>query len=480
MIVRSVLPYLAFSRRALVFNPAFLGACVIFSGCASSPKYAGPPEQVEVPQAWQSSSESSSEAFDPLAWAADFQDARLEAILEESLERNYDLQAASSRLDAALALSRSNRSELWPTLGGTGSGNNVRRSSSSGVSQTPTAETYGLNARLAWEIDLWGKLRNGARGDLADAEAAVADYQAARLSIAARTAKAWYTALEAQQQFALEQRIIEALTESSRIVEDNFSSGIAGALDVRLVRANLASTRSSLEQRRRNRDAAVRTLEVLLGRYPQSEFEVMAPLPEITTSSSAGIPSDLLLRRPDVLAAERRLAAAEQRKYESSKARLPSIDLVLSRGTSSAEVDEVFEFVERRIWTQSLAIAQTLFQGGRLKANFKRAKATYEQAVATYAQTVLQAFREVEDALSFESSFQEDQRLLQIAAEESIEAERLAWEEYGRGLTDITTALDAVRRSITAQRSLLQVTNQRIQNRIDLYLALGGGFDPQS
>ena len=138
---------------------------------------------------------------------------------------------------------------------------------------------------------------------------------------------------------------------------------------------------------------------------------------------------------------------------------------------------EVFDLVEKRIWSQSLTIAQTLFQGGRLRANYQRALATYEQAVATYSQTVLTAFREVENELANQESYRENYELLQVAAAESIEAEKLAWDEYASGLTDITTVLDSVRRSITAQRSFIQAANQRIQSRIDLYLALGGGFE---
>ena len=174
--------------------------------------------------------------------AADFGDAQLERILQEALEHNFDLKVAAGRLEASLANSRVGRSGALPSLNLNGSGSkSLRNPSATGTQQTRTAETYQLNARFGWEIDLWGQVRNGYRGDLADAEAAVADYRAARLSIAARTAQAWYAAVEASQQYALEERILGALEESSRIVEENFESGIAGALDVRLVRANLAS-----------------------------------------------------------------------------------------------------------------------------------------------------------------------------------------------------------------------------------------------
>ncbi|MDQ8185039.1 efflux transporter outer membrane subunit [Pelagicoccus sp. SDUM812002] len=459
---------------ARVVLPAAAGLGL--SACYTSPSLKVDQLQAEVPSAW--AVEGASEAvFEPGSWVSDFNDPRLESILEEALEYNFDLKIAASRLEAALANTRAGRSEVWPSLNLSGNGSESRRNpTASGTSQTPVNESYGLNARFNWEIDIWGKLRNGYRGDLADAEMALADYEAARLSLLGRVAKAWYEAVEAHQQFELEKRILDALTQSSRIVEENFSSGIASALDVRLIRANLASSQSSLEGRRRSRQDAITNLETLLGRYPKSELDIVSTFPDLNNTIPAGLPSELLLRRPDVVSAERSLAAAEQRKFQTSKARLPSLDLSLSRGTSVQDLSDIFKVAEQRIWSQSLNVAQTLFEGGRLKANFRRARAQHEQAVATYANTVLTAFREVENSLSYQDSFARDYEALKVAAFESVEAEKLAWEEYSSGLSTITTVLDSVRRSITAQRSYIQVANRRIQSRIDLYLALGGGF----
>ncbi len=465
-----------------IFSIRFLAQAILLassgfylSGCYTSPASKIDALEAEVPTAWATALESEN-AFDSESWVSDFNDPRLQAILEEALEYNFDLRVAAARMDVSLANSRAGRSEVWPTLNLSGSGSKSRQNGADGTLRTPTNENYRLNGRVTWEIDIWGKVRNGYRADLADAESAVANFEAARLSLMGRVAKAWYTAVEANQQFELERRILDALTQSSRIVEENFSSGIARALDVRLIRANLASSQSSLESRRRNRDAAIRNLETLLGRYPKNELDVVSTFPDLKSTVPSGLPSELLLRRPDVVSAERNLAAVEQREFETSKARLPSLDLNFSRGTSVKEVDDIFNFMEDRIWSQSLSVAQTLFQGGRLKANYRRAKAQHEQAVASYSVTVLTAFREVENALSNQDSFARDYEALKVAAFESVEAEKLAWEEYSSGLTTITTVLDSIRRSINSQRSYIQVANRRIQSRIDLYLALGGGF----
>ena len=270
---------------------------------------------------------------------------------------------------------------------------------------------------------------------------------------------------------------MEAFRSSQSIVEEGFERGLNGALDVRLVRANVSSAASNRESALRSHQATVRNLEQLLGRYPANELKIATTWPEIEPSIPSGLPSELLLRRPDLLSAERQLAAAEQRKYAAKKAMLPNLSLTLNRGTSTADADDIFDFDSAKIWSRIWSVSLPIFQGGQLKANSDRASALHRQAVANYTEVALTAFREVENALSAQSSFQRDYALQKVATEESIAAEKLAWEQYESGLTDITTVLDSVRRSIAAQRSLIQVTNQRIQSRIALYLALGGGFE---
>ena len=579
-----------------LFLLSALAGLFLFSGCYTAPKDQSSKLEIDTPNSWNSAETQGN--FESQNWVKDFNDPMLVAIIEESLAHNYNLKAAEARLASRIAGSRFGSSVVWPSLNGSTSQNRNKRSSASGITQTPTAETFGLNLRFNWEIDIWGKVRNGYRGDLADIQSAKADYAAARLSIAGRVAQSWYNAVEAQLQYDLAVRTQEALESGALIVEENFKRGIARALDVRLVRANVASNQSTLESRLRQKNSSARLLETLLGRYPANELmsigqlitkeevqayndrideeiaelrielsaresqaidklrkgqlskvpkdiradmaeaietpesrrtevhkyllnkyeeiagvdleraekddkkfrnyredmqrrislkvaqkkpipngEMAIKLPDISGGIPVGLPSELLLRRPDVISVERTLAANEQRKFETSKARIPSINLTMSRGTSTRELDDVFDIIDRRVWSQALNFSQTWFQGGRLRANFRRAKANYEQSLANYASTVLTAFREVESALSNQSSYERDYESQKIAAEESAAAETLAWEEYGRGLTGITTALDAVRRNITAQRSFIQVSNQRVQARIDLYLALGGGFD---
>jgi outer membrane protein, multidrug efflux system len=461
--------------RAVLTSLGLASSCLfLLTGCVSSPESQSEALEIEVPAQWQSAATGAE--FVPQRWMQDFNDPQLERIMREALEHNFSLMAAQARLDAQLAGTEVGQAEIWPTLGISAAKSDARRNAAAGVQQTPVARTYSASGRFNWEIDLWGKLRNGYRGDLADAEAAAADFEATRLSIAGRTAQAWYSAIEAQQIVGLAQRTLEAFLSNQRIVEEGFERGIGGALEVRLIRANVAAARSAYEAAERSRLNALRNLEVLLGRYPAAEIELAADWPEIDATVPAGLPSELLLRRPDVMSAERALAGAQQRKYEAKKALLPNLEITLTRGTNSTDIAEVLDLDSRRVWSRVWSVSQPLFQGGRLRANLARNEALERQAVASYTQAVLVAFSEVENSLSEQASFARDYEAQRIAEVESVAAEELAWERYESGLADITTALDADRRSINAQRSLIQVTNRRIQSRINLYLALGGGF----
>ena len=215
---------------------------------------------------------------------------------------------------------------------------------------------------------------------------------------------------------------------------------------------------------------------MILGRYPSDQLALNPELPALKRGVPAGLPSLLLSRRPDLVAAERRLAASDQRLLEARKSLLPSISLTASGGASTSELRDLLD-PEQTVWNLAGNLAQPLFQSGRLLNDVKRSRANREEAIMVYGQTVLQAFLEVEDALAAENYLAAQEIALRSSAEESIEAEKLALEEYGKGLAGIITVLESQRRSFNAQSSLIQVSSQRLQNRLDLYLALGGDFD---
>jgi multidrug efflux system outer membrane protein len=423
------------------------------------------------------------------AWIDDFGDKTLEELVAEALEHNRDLQSAAARMRAANANARSTAASLFPQIDADAAARRFQRvltqssrlvGSNSGDTITrDRVNDFGINLNVDWEADLWGRIRNNTAASYDDAVAAAADYYAARLSLAANTARSWFNCLEAEAQVRLSQQTLENFTSAYNIIDSGFQRGVSGALDVRLAKANVAGAVSGLNARKRERDAAKRSLETLLGRYPSGQIEATLDLPSIKGSVPPGLPSDLLRRRPDLIAAEGRAQAALQRVKGAKKELLPVIRLTAGGGITSDDLAELLT-LERLVWNIAASAIQPIFQGGRIMANIDIQEARRDENIADYAQAVLIAFREVESSLAAEQYLREELSALDVAADESVKAETLALDEYERGLVDIVTVLEAQRRSFKSQESLLQSRNLILQNRIDLYLALGGDFDISS
>ncbi|MEM9480148.1 MAG: TolC family protein [Verrucomicrobiota bacterium] len=475
-----------------------LPLAALLSGCVPTSLLKEKPD-LSIPAEWGSGGSTS---VSETGWVDGFSPSKeLEAIVAQAFEFSHDLKAAAARMKAAKARSIVERAPLFPQFstsfqpsrtqrGSTINNANVQSGGSAAdrntlaaqsASSTDIRNNFDLAADVSWEIDLWGDLRNDRRASVADAEAARFDYYAARLSLAANAARTWFNAIEADQQMRLARETLKSFEDNLGVVEQMFERGIEGegqgdgALDVRLTRANVASARGRLREEERNRDTAVRNLEVLLGQYPAEKLSVVPDLPGVASSVPAGIPSELLLRRPDIRAAEHRLFATGERVESARKAFLPSIRLTGSRGFQSEDLDDLLR-PESIVWNIAGNLMQPLFQGARLAGELKVADANREEAVHDYAQTALTAFREVESALAADGFLAAQEAAVREAAIESKEAEKLAVNQYTRGLVDIVTVLESQRRSFDSASSLITISNLRLQNRVDLYLALGGDF----
>jgi len=220
---------------------------------------------------------------------------------------------------------------------------------------------------------------------------------------------------------------------------------------------------------------AQRQLELVAGRYPAGAWEVDGQLPGLPPEVPPGLPSNLLLRRPDLVAAERQLAAALQRVKEAKRSLLPRISLTASGGRSSAELEDLLSS-SVNMWSLAANAAQPLFQGGRLLANIDLTEAKAREAVESYREVVLRAFGEVENALASESSLREREVELEESVKQSQAAQRLAEERYLLGLVDFVTLNEAQRSAFSAESQLISVRRRLLDNRVNLYLALGGGF----
>jgi len=462
--------------KAGLRTPVVLLAAMGLAGCdALSPVKTDFAESgVVIPSDWSSAREVA-----PVrqSWLADFDDPVLTGLVAEAVATNYDLRAAGARVEQSRARARIVGAELLPQVDVRVGASRADLSASDGANVS--ADRFDARANAAWEIDLWGRLANAKRAAARDADSIAADYGAARLSLAATVAQAWFDAVEAELQVELSENTVGNFRDNLEIVHEGFRAGLNSALDVRLERANLAAAEAALEASLIVRDRAVRNLEVLLGRYPSGELAIAKALPVIETEVPSGLPAEILARRPDVRAAALRLEASDERFNEARKNRLPNITLTASGGVTSGELTNLLDF-DALVWSIAGDLTAPIFQGGRLQAERDLARAESTEVLAGYAQVVLVAFREVETALTVERILASQEAALDVAARESVEAEVLALERYRVGLVDIITWLEARRRAFNARSALLSISNSRLQNRIALYLALGGGFETEA
>ncbi len=331
---------------------------------------------------------------------------------------------------------------------------------------------------MAWEVDFWGVIADGRRAAVARARASEETWHAARLSLAANTVQTAVTLAEAESLQRLAEENIRVRKTQLGILERQLDRGLdaeRAALDVSLSRADLARADSTLEQRRRTADETRRTLETLLGGYPEGRERGIGALPALRRGVPAGLPSEMLLRRPDLRAAERRVAAALADQSAAKKALLPSFRLTGSFGRTTQEAEKLIR-PETALWNIASQAAQTLFQGGRLKAGIDLERARYDENLQSYANSVLQAFREVETALAAEQFLSAQEAALRQAADLAEQAEKLALGQYEKGLSEVLTLLDTRQRAFDARSALIMVQAQRLRNRAALHLALGGDF----
>ena len=414
-------------------------------------------------------------------WLSDFNDRTLDALVREALSNNPDLRVTAAKFEAAQANLKIAGAALLPTLSAKAAASRTKRNSTGGFRITSSRnERYTPTLDLAWELDVWGRLKDTRFTARLDAEQAAANLQAARLSLAANTAKGWFNLAETELQSQLARQTLNSYTNNLAVLEEGLQRGLTKALDVHLMRTSVHNAQNTLQLRMRERDSARRSLEILLGRYPKSELALNSDLPSLTNAVPAGLPSQLIERRPDVLAAQRAYLAAHTRVDSANKDRLPKFSLTASYGTSSDELENVLD-INNNIWNLAANLTKPIFDAGKIKSQVQRAKAQREQAKYQYVQTTLQAFAEVETALAAETYLVKQVTALSNAAKEANEAEKLAQDDYLAGLAGLVTVLESQRRVFDAKRSLIDLQNLRLQNRIDLYLALGGEFtQPES
>jgi NodT family efflux transporter outer membrane factor (OMF) lipoprotein len=451
----------------------------LFASCV--PKIKAPPElDVNVPQKWES--EKVVEEGDISRWWKKFGDANLDSAVAEVLKKNNDLKAAAARMDQAAAVARIAGADLYPSLNQSFSASRQKRvfvgfpfgGLDNGIPSS-TTNLFGVSLDVSWELDFWGRIRAMKSAATADFQASRADLIGFQISLAGQTAKAWFAAVEAKQQVRLSEETVKNYQTTNEQVMSRYKRGLRPSLDVRFSETNVATAKAILLQRKDLLQRTMRQLEILLGRYPSARLTLSENLPNISDPIPAGLPADIISRRPDLIAAEKRLAAANARLTESRQALYPRISLTGSVGTTSNEISDLLNG-DFSVWNLVGNLLTPIFQGGRLRAGVKLAKAREIEALAFYVQNVLTAYYEVETALTAEKNLEEREQALRVSAEQALAARRLAEDRYARGLAGLIEVLEAQRRAFDSQSQLLSVRRLRLDNRIDLYLALGGDF----
>ena len=411
-------------------------------------------------------------------------DIRIAAVRVEKAATNAYLAGAAARpyLDANFAATRRKQNFIgFPVGGGGGDGaaGSVDGGSGGGSSGVPSGSlfnTFGPSLDVRWEVDLWGRVRAGVSASLAELEAEVANEKALRCSLAAQTAKAYFALKEAEEQVVIAVETRDSFDKTVvTFVDAALERGEQPVFQARLAKTEAATAEANLREREQIRDDAARKLDLLLGRYPKGELSAGAKLPDLPGKPPAGLPSSLLRRRPDLVAAERRVAAADMRIKEANLAVLPQLSLTSSVGTSSEELKNVFDR-DFSIYSMGMNVIQPILRGGEIRGNQKLRRLEVEESLANFEKVALVAFQEVENALDAEGHLGGRWKSTKEALELSKEAYDRARDDYAEGNLDALTLLTAQRQWLTLRAREVSLRGLRLANRVDLHLALGGDY----
>jgi outer membrane protein, multidrug efflux system len=422
---------------------------------------------MKVPEYWIADRASQGEVT--AGWMGVFADPTLKALVAEAMIYNADLRFAAARVEAAAASARAAGAALYPQVNIAGHGGGKMGGDASGT------QIFGLFA--SWELDVWGRVRAVRAAGTAQYESAALDAAYARQSIAALVAKSWFLAREATAM----KRIAEEMVVSSRSLaqysRDRLSVGKSDELEVNQAEASVLSYRDIALQAERARQNALRAIEVLAGRYPSAtSFDAGEGLPPPPGPVPAGLPSQLLERRPDVRAAERKVAAAFYRIHEAQAARLPRLSLTAGVNTVSSDLF-IMKERDNPVWSAGASLMAPIFTGGALQAQVEVRTAEQKAAVAEFARIGSRAFEEVESALS--AGFNLDQRAEVLAGSVAANERAVGFARvrFDVGSGDQRAVQEQLLALSAARTALVRVQAERLIQRVNLHLALGGTFE---
>lgn len=412
-----------------------------------------------------------------------FGDAQLTALVERALHENHDLRIALARFESANALLRGARLDRLSIVTAHANASNARLSADQAAlaGGERTSKNYDIGAQLSWELDLFGRVRNSVRAQRAETDATASDLRAMQVAIVAEVARDYFQLRGLQEQLRVAQENASSQGETLRLVEAGFNAGRGTDFDTARARAQLSSTSARVPALQAQIAASMHHLAVLIGQLPEAlnaELDKSAPLPALPANVDPGTPGDLLLRRPDVAAAQARLAAATSRIGVAKADLFPRFTLGGLLGTQAVHSNDLFAH-DSDTHLVALGIDWSFLDFGRVRARLAAAHANADGELAQYEQTVLRALEETENALvRFDKARSEDANLAS-AALDSAEAAQLARTRYEAGAVGLFEVLDAERSNLQAQDAAAQGRARGYSDLISVYQALAGGWPTQ-
>jgi multidrug efflux system outer membrane protein len=460
--------------KKMVRGGGVLMAVLALAACTVGPDYIKP--EVETPEQFRYAPEKPgpSESIGKEWWPL-FQDVLLIQLIEQAEQGSFSLMAAATRVEQARATARISQSGLFPNL--TAEPSIQKGEISKTMDSTPGASytTYGFPFNIAYELDLFGKLRRNYEASLAEAEAVQEDLNAARLMLQTDIAIHYFAMRSYDEEIRIVQRTIEIRREQLKILNSRLQYGAISQLPVAQAEAELNATEALLYDLQQKRGRLENAIAVLLGKTPSEISFRSDPLQEPPPEAPAVLPSGLLTGRPDIRRAERIMAAENARIGAAEASFYPEITLSANAGLASSHSGDIFDS-DSFAWGLMPKIRIPLFEGGRNIAGLDRAKARYAEAYANYRQTIVQAFGEVEDALMSTDLLKKQTAANQLAIESAKKAYGLSKKQYEGGLVNYMSLLDTERTLLDNIRLNSQLRGRQYMNLVNLIKAVGGGW----
>ena len=464
-----------------------LSSSTLLTACSTTTEVNKALQQANTPENW-----THKQFIAPVEdnWLAQLAYPQIQTLVTLALNNNFQLKQAAYAVEIKKQQLRVSASDLWPSLDLTLS--NQRRKTASPDNDSNNNATYATNASidlaLQYELDLWGKLSAAERQANLTLLAQQASFEQAKQQLVVDVVIAWFSVKEADQLLTLYQQRAANTAQNLSIITSGYQQGLNSALDVYLARNEMNNEKSRTSEQQTLKIQKIRQLEQLLGQYPEGDLLIkpnendkqlplLAPLlaPLLDNAIPLGLPTELVSRKPALLASWYQLLAKDAALAYAHKQRFPRLSLTASVGDNQNDLSELLS-ASSLAWSLLGNLTAPIFNAGRLKANEAVSRLELQQTEQGYLSTLHDAFADVENAITREASLKERYQTMLMAQNNAIAAQNLSFEQYQNGLVSYTTVLDAQSRSFDAQSTVIQIKHQLITNRIQLHLALGGDF----